>query len=115
MSIAKKHAQKYMPNGELSLEQVIQAAIDEATHMMHRAAEVDARAISILQERIRQLEQERVPLGILDSMINLVEGLPVHGWCNTSGLRMKDHKVWAEFYCATKKVLAAAPSQEKVR
>lgn len=46
MTIAKKHAQQYMPNGEVSLEQVIQAAIDEAESLLIVGA----------RERIRQME-----------------------------------------------------------
>lgn len=53
MTIAKKYAQQYMPNGELSLEQVIQAAIDEATEI--RKQEV-ALILTGAHARIRQLE-----------------------------------------------------------
>lgn len=61
MTIAKKHAQTYMPNGEVSLEQVIQAAGDEqqaAKWRMEWAAAADQ--VDGLRERIRQLEAERV-------------------------------------------------------
>jgi hypothetical protein len=65
-------------------------------------------------ERLRELEAQRVPLGILEATINLVEGLPAIDWRNSkTGMRLKDASAWAEFYCAAKNAIdAAAPKKE---
>lgn len=75
-----------------------------------------------LNQRIRDLQLEllangearRVPLGILEATINLVEGLPAIDWRNSkTGMRLKDASAWAEFYCAAKDAIdAAAPKKE---
>jgi len=59
MTIAEKYAAQYLPNGEVSLVELIQAAVDEATnHATLRLIAVNREVVE-LQERIRQLEQER--------------------------------------------------------
>jgi len=58
-SIAEKYAAQFMPNGEVSLADLIQAAVDEATDKLRLIAV--NREVVELQERIHQLEAQSVP------------------------------------------------------
>ena len=59
-SIAEKYAAQFMPNGEVSLADLIQAAVDEATDKLRLIAV--NREVVELQERIHQLEAQSVPV-----------------------------------------------------
>ena len=67
------------------------------------------------EQRIRQLEAQRVPVSVLEGMVNLVEGLPAYDWrSNKTGMRLKDASAWVKFYCAAKgAMLAAAPAPKE--
>lgn len=125
-SIAEKYAQQYQPNGEVSLADLIQAALDEQaeTHALElRAYEA---TVQNLEGRIAQMEKERVPsLYILTDLI-------------ADGLRGTYHctRVWSAWGIGTMSeddfspveesgtpaeiaesiisLIAAAPAQEKV-
>ena len=61
MTIAEKYAAQYFPNGEVSLTDLIQAALDEQveTHALElRAYEA---TVQNLEQRIREIEAQRVP------------------------------------------------------
>ena len=116
-SIAEKYAQQYQPNGEVSLADLIQAAVDEQaeTHALElRAYEA---TVQNLDQRIREIEAQRAPEGYVmvpveptERMLKAGErGIGVSSYVR-KGMTIREYRFFKSGWDA---MLSAAPEGKK--